>query len=362
MARLARQESTTDSALALIAQPSSWPSSRRYPGLAHGWQGAAWVAFQLASAGIRVPDRVFASIGQRVCRAPDRPPPGDRVGALIGCAADAVVAAYAVRQGIVHRTVARSVSQRVAAAARASDAWDVHMGLAGALLAFSEIAAVEPSALSAGPLRQLARRLVRRVDALSALPPRGWPTGMAHGLAGAIMAAESCSAAGWCRVTTAHRQRWLDALSGCAVSIDGAVLWPAIAGQRALGLQSWCAGTPGIALALLQCFRLTREPAYLEFARAALDGMLALASKRFHSTTLCCGSGGFRHILLEAHRVTGDGGWLAAAARKPRLSPSTRRRLRRGLLQGELGLAYLAARRDHPQALPLPGLGTTSAR
>jgi hypothetical protein len=236
------------------------------------------------------------------------------------------------------------------------------MGLAGTLLALGEVAAVAPGALSDAAPGRLAARLLAIADALCALPPRGWSTGLAHGPAGAIVAAESCGALGWCRITTRRRQRWLDALARCAVaSADGALLWPATAGEREFGLQSWCAGTPGIALALLQCFRLTRESAYLEAARGALEGMTVLSSKAFASDTLCCGSGGVCHIFLEAYRITGEAQWLAQALQVGRLSPSAKPRPGRCLLQGELGRAYLAERAARPEAYPLPGLGAASA-
>src|SRR5204863_7424055 len=138
-------------------------------------------------------------------------------------------------------------------------------------------------------------------------------------------------------------------------------LWgPAIAGEAQLGLQSWCAGTPGIALALLECFRLTAEPVYLEVAREALAGTIALLARPFHSGTLCCGSAGYRHIFIEAYRVTGERSWLALAAKPPRLAPSARAWARLGLHQGELGIAYLDDRLAHPGALPLPALGASS--
>jgi len=234
------------------------------------------------------------------------------------------------------------------------------MGLGGALLAFTEIAAVEPEALRDVRPRPLATRLLSTMDTLCALPPRGWPTGMAHGPAGVMVALEACGAIGWCRITDEHRQRWLDALAACAMAdAEGALFWPSMAGERELRLQSWCSGTPGIALALLQCFRLTGEAAYLEAARGALEAMKALSRKVFYSDSLCCGRAGFRHIFLEAYRITGEAQWLAHASRKGRLSMTPR--ARRCLLQGELGVAYLAGRAARPDAYPLPGLGATSA-
>jgi Lanthionine synthetase C-like protein len=368
MIHAARPRHAPRSTLALIAQRRLWPSHRTYPGIAHDWQGTAWVAFQLAAAGADIPVRVFDEVGRRVAAALEAPPAArdagrspPRIGAMIGGAADAVVAAYAARLGVVRPALARAATRRAAAMARQSPLWDVHMGLSGTLLALLEIEAVAPHALGDVQPRRLADRLLAQMDALCALPPHGWPTGMAHGPVGAIMALEACGVAGWCRITTAHRQRWLDLLSRTALAPeDGGLMWPTIAGAAQLGMQSWCAGTPGIALALLQCFRLSHEPVYLEVAREALAGTATLFARPFHSPTLCCGSAGYRHIFVEAYRVTGEDAWLALAARQPRLARSARPWSRLGLHQGELGAAYLADRLANPAALPLPALGASS--
>jgi hypothetical protein len=247
-------------------------------------------------------------------------------------------------------------------ACEANPAWDVHLGIGGALLAFAEVAAIAPDALRDLRPARLASRLVASMEALCRGSAIGWPTGMAHGLAGAIVAVESCRALGWYRITTRQRQRWLDTLARCAMAVEnGALLWPRIAGQTDLGLQSWCAGTPGVALALLECFRLTREPAYREFARGALDGMTVLANRAFFSNTLCCGDAGYRHIFLEAYRITTERAWLEHAKRTARFSTAVRPRVRLCLYQGELGISYLAERMANPGAYPFPALGSSSA-
>lgn len=361
MSTLALTKPSGRSTLRLVSRQHLWPSNRSYPGIAHGWQGSAWIAFKLAGAGIAVPDRVFEAIGQRLAAELGRVPQTKHAGALVGCAAEAVIAAYAAQQGIASRVVARTACKRVLSVSRRSPAWDVHLGLGGALLALAEIAAVESGALRDFQPKRLVGPLLAKADALCASPPQGWPTGLAHGLAGVVTALESCGASGWCRVTTQRRQRWLNALTGCAMATaDGALFWPAIAGDRDLGLQSWCSGTPGVALALLQCFRLTREPAYLEFARGALEGMKALASKVFFMKTLCCGAAGYRHIFLEAYRITAEDEWLEHASREARFSPAITSRPQLGLLQGELGIAYLADRVANPLAYPFPALGASS--
>ncbi len=358
----ARSTSVARPAITLVSHQRWWPFTRAFPGLANGWQGSAWVAFKLAGAGMPVPDRVFESIGRRLAVELGRAPRTRHIGALIGCAGDVVVAAYAAQQGRARGALARAACQRVLRACENNPAWDVHLGVGGALLAFAEVAAVEPDALRDLRPGRLVSRLVASMEALCKGPPVGWPTGMAHGLAGAIMAVESCRALGWCRITTRQRQRWLDTLCRCAVAVEnGALLWPRIAGQTDLGLQSWCAGTPGVALALLECFRLTEEPAYLEFARGALEGMTVLANRVFLSDTLCCGDAGYRHIFLEAYRITAEPAWLEHARRKVRFSTTVRPRVRRCLYQGELGIAYLAERMANPVAYPFPALGASSA-
>lgn len=361
MSELALSKHSARSTLTLVSRQHLWPSNRRYPGLAHGWQGSAWVAFKLAGAGVPVPGRVFESIGRHLAAELVRAPQITKLSALVGGAGEAVVAAYAARQGIASRAVARTACRRVLSASRHSAVWDVHLGLAGALLAFAEIAAVEPGALRDFQPKRMMDPLLAKADALCASPAPGWPTGMAHGLAGVMTALESCGASGWCRITTRRRQRWLDALTrGAMTDANGALFWPATAGDRDLGLQSWCSGTPGVALALLQCFRLTREPAYLEFARGALEGMKALASKAFFLKTLCCGDAGYRHIFLEAYRITAEDEWREHASQEARFSPSVTPRPRLGLLQGELGIAYLADRVANPLAYPFPALGASS--
>jgi hypothetical protein len=360
MSDLARPPQVPRSTPTLIAQRRLWPSNRAYSGIANDWQGTAWVAFQLAAAGAVVPDRVFDEVGRRLAAAREVPPP-PRIGAMIGGAADAVIAAYAARIGVVRPALARAATRRAVRTAGQSPLWDLHMGLSGTLLALLEIGAVAPRALGDLKPRPLVDRLLAQLDVLCALPPHGWQTGMAHGPVGAIMALEACGAAGWCRITAARRQRWLDLLSRTALATeDGGLLWPTIAGADELGLQSWCAGTPGIALALLECFRLTREPVYLEVAREALAGTITLLARTFHSRTLCCGSAGYRHIFVEAYRVTRERAWLALAAQQPPLARSARSWSRLGLHQGELGVAYLDDRLADPDALPLPALGASS--
>jgi|GEM_PF-3020133 len=320
-----------------------WPVSR-YPGLLHGWQGAAWVRFQEGATS----PRLGAAIERRLAE--------DGAGEawssmFVGRAADALIASYGVRAGIVDGASWRRARGAMVAAARASRAWDVTFGAAGALLACAEMAVVNEHAAPRGLIARLARRVRGAVDAMRP-GTAGWFTGMAHGLAGGILALECAESVGG--VAYAGRQAHVDALVAAAVrSQDGAVWWPQHAGHKTLDMQSWCHGTPGVVLALLALHRLTGEAAYAELAEAGLAGMDWLAAKQPpDSSTLCCGRAGIAHIFVEAYRVLGAPRWLAAARRiAPAPTPGAR-----SLFRGDLGRAYLLIRLDEPQRYAMPGI------
>lgn len=88
--------------------------------------------------------------------------------------------------------------------------------------------------------------------------------------------------------------------------------------------------------------------------------MTSLSNRIFVSRTLCCGSAGYRHIFVEAYRITGEAEWLEHASREPRISSAATRRPNRGLHQGELGIAYLTERLSSPSSYPFPALGASS--
>ena len=186
----------------------------------------------------------------------------------------------------------------------------------------------------------------------------GWCTGMAHGLAGAMLAIETAVRHGAVRLSHASRQRFLDALVGAALATSrGGILWLERTVGNELGLQSWCHGTPGVTLALLALHRLTGEESYRELALHGLAGMELLVAAGGSNPTLCCGRAGLAHIFLEGFRHTGEEKWLAAArdlaqAGTPRFHPH-----RLGLFKGTLGWTYLHERLAAPLAYPMPGLG-----
>jgi Lanthionine synthetase C-like protein len=343
----------------------AWPRNKRYPGLANSWQGAAWIVFRRERARHPVPARLGRSIVRRLERELTLPVPNGYCSLFHGCAAEPLLATYAVRLGLAERPLLERAHARLGELSAQSRQWDLHLGAAGALLAGCEMERLLPGSVPRPTAKRLAARLLAVLKETFVPGIAGWPTGMAHGLAGALLAIESAAVDGHVRLPKTFRQRSLDALAGAAAGTDkGELLWPEVAGGAGLGVQAWCQGTPGVALALLALHRLTGEPAYGELAEGGLAGTELIADKVGTDPTLCCGQTGFGHIFLEAYRLTRERKWLDLARQAvQRVSPvvHSARRHRRSLHKGTLGLAYLHQRLESPLAYPMPGLGALSA-
>jgi lantibiotic modifying enzyme len=85
---------------------------------------------------------------------------------------------------------------------------------------------------------------------------------------------------------------------------------------------TWCHGAPGIALARLRAWELTKRPEYREQAEIALQttaGTIQTATPGAESWCLCHGTAGNAEVLLVAAERLGDASWrervAAAAAR-----------------------------------------------
>jgi class II lanthipeptide synthase len=80
---------------------------------------------------------------------------------------------------------------------------------------------------------------------------------------------------------------------------------------------TWCHGAPGIALARLRAWELTRRPEYREQAEAALHttaATLQTAAPGMESWCLCHGTAGNADVLLVAAERLGDSSWQEAVA------------------------------------------------
>ena len=290
-----------------------------------------------------------------------KPVRNDYCSLLIGCAAEAVLAAYAVRSALAGELLLKSACDRLAEVSHHSRQWDVNLGAAGALLACSEMEAVLPGAAPGALEKRLGIAVLAVMEEIFRPGTAGWYTGMAHGLAGAMLAIEAGARRGTVRLPHASRQRYVDALAGAARrTSNGGLLWPEVAEENDVGLQSWCHGTPGVTLALLALHRVTEETAYLELALGGLAAMELLVDAGGSDPTLCCGRTGLGHIFLEGFRLTEEPRWHAAARRlaetaRPPFCPH-----RRSLFKGTLGWTYLHQRLEEPLAYSMPGLGAQS--
>jgi hypothetical protein len=342
-------------------ETAAWPQSKRFPGLAHGWQGAAWLVFQHERAGRPIPARIGARVVRRLEAELAKPLANGYCGLLIGCAGDAVLAAYAVRCALAEDLLLESACQRLEDVSRHSRQWDVYFGAAGALLGCSEIEAVLRRAAPGALVKRLGIQVLAAMKEIFRPGTAGWYTGMAHGLAGALLAVETAVRRGSIRLPHASRQRYVDVLAGAARRTqNGGILWPQVAEGRDVGLQSWCHGTPGVTLALLALHRVTEDEAYRQLALGGLTAMQLLIDARANDPTLCCGRTGLGHVFLEGFRLTGEERWLAAARRLAGTSRPMFRPHRRGLFKGTLGWTYLQQRLAEPLAYPMPALGAQS--
>lgn len=137
-------------------------------------------------------------------------------------------------------------------------------------------------------------------------------TGFAHGAAGIIY----FLAEYWSRFGDANVERALH--NGVDWLVDQArtgphkhsLAWP----TRESGSDYWtwwCHGSPGIALAFLKLFEVTKDTKYSDLARRALSGY---SPERRHSNlSQCHGLTGLGEIYLEAASLLGDEGFLHSA-------------------------------------------------
>jgi lantibiotic modifying enzyme len=275
-----------------------------------------------------------------------------------------VVAALASRVDPDGRELAeRAVAEWVAARVRRPPR-DVMFGDAGALLAAAEIEAHQPGQLPAGFVGALhercQRELARQLASAATMPVQ---LGLAHGLAGLLLAAEAGRRVFGLPVSAGLRRRTLAGLERAAFRVRGrdGLFWPIRTRSETVDAHGWCHGAPGIGLALGACFALSGWRGYRELAGRALAGA---ASPVTDIPSICCGTLGQVQILVEAARLFGDGAWLDHADRlarrlRPRCAADPRRA--RGLWKGRLGYSFVAWRLAAPEWVPFPGLGPLSA-
>jgi hypothetical protein len=341
-----------------LASARRWAGARVNTGIARGWWGWAWVWLHAVRAGLAPDDpRTRRTIAQRLTRGGD---PAMPIGSMVGSAAAPVVAALlASIDPAAVPLRAREIARWAAACGRDSDP-DLLHGAAGALLAAAEIEALAPGAVPQPLAARLHAAVTRSLRAH--LGPRGRLTiylGLAHGIAGFLLALEAARAVLGLPLPRRLRVRAIDYLMQERVRGPGNIAgWPVAPSEVPILANAWCSGTAGVALAALCGQHASGDRAYGELVDCALPSTFALRGGRFQH--FCCGTTGQAQILLEAHRLLGDRRWLDRARRTAALVGRPRGR-NRSFTWGALGARHLELRLAHPGRLPLPGLGCLSA-
>jgi len=346
-----------------LSHVSTWSAPNTAPGVAHGWHGMAWAWLGLVRAGV-APERrrTLLAIRDRV-RAPDRA--GDDASLFVGSAARPLVAVLASRIDPQGRELAeRAIADWVAMRPQHRSPHDVMSGTAGALLAAAEIAVHLPGRLPPPFVVALHDQCRRDLTALVGSAART-PVylGLAHGLAGYLLAVEAGRRAFGLALPTELRRRSLTTLERFAITVrhHEALFWPWRSTSAQLDAHGWCHGAPGIGLALTACAVLSGWRGYRPLARRALIAAAALVND---NPSTCCGALGQVQILVEAARLSGDGNWLDEARRLARRVGPVRAcdpRRARGLWKGRPGHRFAAWRLAWPEQVPFPGLGPLSA-
>jgi hypothetical protein len=341
-----------------------WPRTKIYPGLAHGPEGWLWAWRQGIEAGLLREDPRLLRSAKRWLKL-NNSGNADCGSLFIGSAARPLVFVRLAREHAELWRAWPGITGRWRRAIGKSNKRDLMLGSAGALLACVEIEALTPGRLP----REIAREFqVETLQGLRRHLARARSgehvyVGLAHGFAGYLLSLEMARAGFGFHWDASVRSECLDFLA--RERREGpahASVWRFKTGVGDGALGGWCHGSPGIGLALLACYQVTKEIHFWQLAEQALNGMFLGPPQ---SDSFCCGRVGQSQILIEAYRVTGNSRWMALArdrAITPIKGNVRDRALSRGFHKGSLGRAYLNWRLLYPKRLALPGLGLLSAQ
>lgn len=137
-------------------------------------------------------------------------------------------------------------------------------------------------------------------------------TGYAHGAAGALAFLTHPTVFendGRVRDAAASAAQWL--INHAQAGDRGLHIWWPMSPNEPRAWSWWCHGGPGIALAFLAYFRISRDARYAASARAALRAHPFEA--RQPNLSQCHGLAGIGEIYLDAYNVLGEDEWLDRA-------------------------------------------------
>ena len=152
--------------------------------------------------------------------------------------------------------------------------------------------------------------------ALAAMDQRPIPLGLAPGAAGIGLALAQL-------LTMTRNDEWVPPIRHVATAlqaravpdpmVEGGVAWHTHTGPDAPVGYQWCVGTAGIGLFFAAASAALDDPSLLDTALAAGEATYAHGDAR-ENPSLCHGLAGSAELLLQLHRATGSGHWLARAA------------------------------------------------
>ncbi len=178
--------------------------------------------------------------------------------------------------------------------------------------------------------------------------------GIAHGWAGICYASLT-----WCQAASTPLPEGLTdrlaELAGHATATGDGLRWPIQADRsvtRHTFMNSWCNGAPGFVFLWNAAHARLGDPRFAELAEGAAQQAWR---QRDAIAGICCGYAGRAYALLNHFRHTDEPKWLDRAHRLTGLArQASSATLRNSLYKGELGVVVLAAEMEDPLCARLP--------
>jgi serine/threonine-protein kinase len=313
------------------------------PGIADGAAGVALFCLELHRLGLS--DRALERAATWVRRAETmqehdtREPGGDTIGVFFGRAGIAYVRALLAAESAdagAQEAAIRDFGAAWKLARRHDDPLDVFTGVPGFLLAVRDLL---DRGIDAEVLRRIGsaayERTIEEIGRPCDSRDPNTMLGVAHGLAGALMAAIRWDPAP--RELRGALDEWL----ALASTGEGLILWPRTLGATAPDALagSWCNGIAGFSLLLCQACAAFQDPRY---AAAASAAAYTLAVLKTPNPTVCCGSAGQAIGLYRCATATKTALNRRRARARLRRAMNGAGQLEFELMQGRLGVALAA--------------------